>query len=156
MSELHQAFLPQALQFAQNHPILVIGWIALFVMTIYFIFQDATRPYKLLSNEEAIRIMNADDAVIVDLRPLEEFERGHIVNSLNILPEEIKENKLGKLEKEKAKPVIVVDQMGINGLPLGKSAHQLAKLGFSPVYALKDGLAGWRGANLPLVNKHNK
>lgn len=156
MPELHQDFLIQALQFAQNHPILVVGWIALFVMTIYFFYQDATRPYKLLTNEEAVRLMNAEDAVIVDLRPLEEFERGHIVNSLNVLPEEIKENKLGKLEKEKVKPVIVVDQMGINGLPLGKAAHQLAKLGFAQVYALKDGLAGWRGANLPLVNKHNK
>ncbi|EGV06041.1 rhodanese domain protein [Haemophilus pittmaniae HK 85] len=42
----------------------------------------------------------------------------------------------------------------VNGTLSNNSAESLAKQGFTQVYVLKDGLAAWAGANLPLVKKH--
>lgn len=148
-----QEFLPQAIEFAKNHSFLVIAWIVLFVMTIYFFYKDGTRKFKIIENDDAIRLMNTKDAVLIDLRPMEDFQRGHIVGSLNILPQEIKEDNIGKLEKYKSLPVVVVDQVGMGGINVAKSAEMLVKLGFTEVYILREGIGGWNSANLPLVTK---
>ncbi|MDG6897205.1 rhodanese-like domain-containing protein [Actinobacillus delphinicola] len=148
-----QEFLPQAIEFAKNHSFLVIAWIVLFVMTIYFFYKDGTRKFKIIENDDAIRLMNTKDAVLIDLRPMEDFQRGHIVGSLNILPQEIKEDNIGKLEKYKSSPVIIIDQVGMGGINVAKSAETLVKLGFADVYILREGIVGWNSANLPLVTK---
>jgi rhodanese-related sulfurtransferase len=46
--------------------------------------------------------------------------------------------------------VVVVDA---NGLTANASAEALFKQGFEKVYVLKEGMAGWRAANLPTVKK---
>lgn len=88
---------------------------------------------------------------MIDTRSLEEFRAGHIIDSVNVLPSDIKGNKLNSVDKFKDRPVIVVDN---NGLTAQGLANQLAKNGFAKVYALKEGIAGWRASNLPLVKKH--
>lgn len=95
--------------------------------------------------------MNDEEAVVIDLRPIDEFRRGHIINSVNLLPTEIKNQNVGKIEHYKGNPVIIVD---INGVSSSTSAALLTKQGFEKVYVLKDGLTAWSGANLPLVKKH--
>ena len=80
-----------------------------------------------------------------------EFQRGHIIGSVNLLPTEIKNQNVGKIEHHKEKPLIIVD---VNGVSSATSAELLTKQGFEKVYVLKDGLAAWAGANLPLVKKH--
>ncbi len=64
---------------------------------------------------------------------------------------EIKNQNVGKIEHHKEKPLIIVD---VNGVSSATSAELLTKQGFEKVYVLKDGLAAWAGANLPLVKKH--
>ena len=100
---------------------------------------------------EAVRLMNDEEAVVIDLRPIDEFQRGHIIGSVNLLPTEIKNQNVGKIEHHKEKPLIIVD---VNGVSSATSAELLTKQGFEKVYVLKDGLAAWAGANLPLVKKH--
>lgn len=53
-------------------------------------------------------------------------------------------------EQHKETPVILVCATGVTS---STSAEILAKQGFNHVYTLKEGLAGWRAANLPLVRK---
>ena len=100
---------------------------------------------------EAVRLMNDEEAVVIDLRPIDEFQRGHIIGSVNLLPTEIKNQNVGKIEHHKEKPLIIVD---VNGVSSATSAELLTKQAFEKVYVLKDGLAAWAGANLPLVKKH--
>lgn len=157
MQELNlQEFLPQVVEFSKNHSLMVVTWIVLFVMTIYFFYKDFTRQYKIVENDEAIRLMNNENAVVLDLRPMDEFQRGHIVSSVNFVPQDVKDGNLAQLEKHKSVPVIVVDSMGVNGMNAGKSAEMLCQNGFAHVYLLKEGLTGWNSANLPLVSKHKK
>ncbi|EJS87874.1 hypothetical protein AAUPMC_14900, partial [Pasteurella multocida subsp. multocida str. Anand1_cattle] len=39
------------------------------------------------------------------------------------------------------------------GMSAGASAELLSKQGFNRVYTLKEGITGWRSANLPLIKK---
>ena len=120
-------------------------------MTLFTFFKSATQKYRVITNPEAVRLMNDEEAVVIDLRPIDEFRRGHIINSVNLLPTEIKNQNVGKIEHYKGNPVIIVD---INGVSSSTSAALLTKQGFEKVYVLKDGLTAWSGANLPLVKKH--
>ena len=146
-----QEFMPEAIEFAQKHTLLTVAWIAVFVMTILSLVKGATQKYKTISNAEANTLMNDKEALVVDLRSLDEFQRGHIIGSINLIPADIKSQNVGKIEHHKEKPLIVVD---VNGTLSNNSAESLAKQGFTQVYVLKDGLAAWAGANLPLVKKH--
>ena len=56
-------------------------------------FKSATQKYRVITNPEAVRLMNDEEAVVIDLRPIDEFQRGHIIGSVNLLPTEIKKSK---------------------------------------------------------------
>lgn len=144
-------FAQQVQQFAANHTIMVVAWVALVIAVLLNLYKGATSKIKVVENAQATLLINNQDAVILDVRSDDEFRKGHIIESLHILPSEIKTNKTHAIEKYKTYPVIVVDA---NGLTAQGLANSLVKQGFSQVYALKDGIAGWRVASLPLVKKH--
>ena len=145
-----EEFMPMATTFAKNHTLIVVAWVAVFIMVIFSFIKAATSKTKVIDNAEAIALINNQNAVVIDLRSIDEFTNGHIINSLNLLPTEIKNHNIGKIEQHKDTPVILVCT---NGVTSTTSAEILAKQGFNHVYTLKDGLAGWRAASLPLVRK---
>jgi len=130
------------------HPVLSIAWIALLAAVLFTTFKSLTSKVKVITRGEATRLINKEDAVVVDLRQRDDFRKGHIAGSTNLLPSEIKANNFGEFEKHKNKPVIVVDG---SGMQCQDSATALIKAGFEQVSVLKDGVAGWSGENLPLV-----
>ncbi|ALB68668.1 rhodanese-like domain-containing protein [Cronobacter dublinensis] len=140
--------MQEIMQFVGRHPILSIAWIALLAAVIYTTFKGLTSKVKVITRGEATRLINKEDAVVVDIRQRDDFRKGHIASAINVLPADIKASNVGELEKHKAKPVIVVDG---NGLSAQESAALLNKAGFEQVYVLKEGVAGWSGENLPLV-----
>ena len=146
-----QEFIPMATAFAQKHTLLTVSWFAIFVMVIYTFYKNATSKFKVINHNEVVRLMNTDEAVAVDLRSLEEFQRGHIIGSVNVLPSEIKNQNVGKIESHKEKAIVLVD---INGVSAPTSAALLTKQGFNRVFVLKEGISAWAGANLPLVKNH--
>ncbi|TCP94985.1 rhodanese-related sulfurtransferase [Cricetibacter osteomyelitidis] len=148
MEEL--TFSQMATEFVKNHSLMVIAWIAVFAMVVYQFFKSATSKAKVVDNAQLTQLINKEDAKVIDVRTLDEFQRGHIIGSLHILPSEIKTKNLGKLEQHKDLPLIVAD---VNGVSASGLAEELVKQGFARVYILKEGVTGWRGANLPLV-KH--
>ncbi|ELQ6064193.1 rhodanese-like domain-containing protein [Cronobacter sakazakii] len=140
--------MQEIMQFVGRHPILSIAWIALLAAVIYTTFKSLTSRVKVITRGEATRLINKEDAVVVDIRQRDDFRKGHIASAMNVLPADIKANNVGELDKHKAKPVIVVDG---NGLTAQESATALTNAGFEQVYVLKEGVAGWSGENLPLV-----
>lgn len=136
------------MQFVGRHPVLSIAWIGLLAAVLYTTFQGLTSKVKVIARGEATRLINKEDAVVIDLRQRDDFRKGHIANAINILPADIKSGNVGELEKHKSKPIIVVDASGVNAQA---PAEQLYKAGFTNVVVLKEGIAGWSGENLPLV-----
>ncbi|EBK8375200.1 rhodanese-like domain-containing protein [Salmonella enterica] len=140
--------MQEIMQFVGRHPILSIAWIALLVAVLFTTFKGLTSKVKVITRGEATRLINKEDAVVVDLRQRDDFRKGHIAGATNLLPSEIKANNVGELEKHKDKPIIVVDGFGMQ---CQESANALTKAGFEKVFVLKEGVAGWSGENLPLV-----
>lgn len=140
--------MQEIMQFVGRHPILSLAWVGLLAAVLFMTFKGLTSKVKVITRGEATRLINKEDAVIVDVRSRDDFRKGHIANSINLLPGDIKNGSFAELEKHKAKPVIVVCS---NGISSQESATLLTKAGFEQVTLLKEGVAGWGGENLPLV-----
>lgn len=147
---MEQTFIQQLQQFAANHTIMVVAWVAILLAVLYSFYKGATSKHKIVENTEATLLMNNENAVVLDLRSADEFKAGHIINSVHIFPSDIKTQKIQAIEKYKSQAVIVAD---VNGLTATSCAESLVKQGFEKVYVLKDGIAGWKAANLPTVKK---
>lgn len=140
--------IQEIMQFVSRNMLLSLVWIALLVAVVVMTFKGLFSKSKVIARSQAITLINKEEAVVVDLRTREDFRKGHIIDSINLTPSEIKDNNLGELEKHKQKPVIVVSASGMES---GKPAEQLTQYGFEKVFVLKEGIAGWAGENLPLA-----
>ncbi|EXU76369.1 rhodanese-like domain-containing protein [Erwinia mallotivora] len=136
------------MQFSGNHTILSLAWVVLLVLVIVTTVKGVFSQVKTISRGEATRLINKEDAVVVDVRSRDDYRKGHISGAINVLAADIKKGSVGELEKYKAQPVIVVCATGTSA---ADSAAQLNAAGFGQVFILKDGVSGWSGENLPLV-----
>ncbi len=89
---------------------------------------------------QATEMINRQDAVVVDIRPINDFGQGHIIAAINIPAGSLK-NQIGTLEKHKQKPLIIACRSGSQSVAACK---QLSSAGFESVYNLKGGMM--RGA----------
>ena len=98
-----------------------------------------------ISTTEAVRLINREKGIVVDVREPGEYAASHIVGSRSI--------PLGRLEvapelpKNKALPVILVCASGKRAT---KAAKALQALGYTRATVLDGGLASWKTANLPV------
>ena len=140
--------LQEIMQFISQHPILSLAWVLMFGAVVFTSFKKSLSKVKEVTRGEATRLINKEDAVVVDIRTREDYRKGHIANSINLIPSDIKNGNLGELEKHKTQPIIVVCAMGTTSRA---SADMLSKAGFERVFTLKEGISGWSGENLPLA-----
>lgn len=98
-----------------------------------------------LDTLQATLLMNQQDASVIDVREVDEFAGGHIINARNIPLSQI-EARAGEVKKNKSRPVIVCCASG-NRSSAGVAA--LKKHGYEQVFSLAGGIAAWRQAGLP-------
>jgi rhodanese-related sulfurtransferase len=95
---------------------------------------------------QATQLMNRDDALVVDLRPAEDFAKGHILGARSIPLTDLG-RRANELDKHKAKPVIL--HCG-DGNRAGGGVALLRKSGFANVVNRSGGYAAWQQAGLPV------
>lgn len=100
-----------------------------------------------VSPTEATKLINRDDALVLDVRDHGEFATGHILNALSFPLKELKE-RFSDLEKYRGRPVVINGRAGSDGV---KAAKLLKKAGIEKVYRLQGGMLAWQNANLPLA-----
>ncbi len=98
-----------------------------------------------VSAAEAVRLMNREKAVVVDVSEPAEFAAGHIVGAKSVPFGQIAAGVKG-LPTNKTLPLVVVCPTGARA---GRAVAELKKLGYEQVLTLSGGLAAWREANLP-------
>ena len=139
--------MEQLIEFSGNHLMLVI---ALFVISGALAWNLIAGGGKNnIPPHEATNLINHESAVVVDVRPIADFNKGHIVNSIN-LPINGFKNQVKQLEKHKSKPVIISCRSGNQSQ---MACRELRKAGFEKVYNLRGGVFAWQSANLPLTKK---
>jgi len=136
--------------FFQNHPVLVLAFVGLAGALAYtFVAGAGARGVARVGPTEATRLINQEDAVVVDVRGDGEFHQGHIINAVHLPLQQLAEQ-LGRLERHRQRPLITVCRTGQQSL---RAAAILRKHGFERIYHLRGGIVAWEGANLPLTRK---
>lgn len=136
-------------EFFSNNPGLCMAFIAILGGIAWTFLRGSPRGVRKLSPMDATRLINHEDAVIIDVRTDGEYRQGHIVNALNI-PESQLSERLGKLNKYRARPIITTCR---TGQVSAKAGGKLVAGGFEKVYSLNGGILAWEGASLPLTKK---
>lgn len=105
------------------------------------------RPGGRIELNDAIRQVNNEHGVFVDIRAAEQFKAGNIPQSRNLPAADI-EAQHGTLPKDK--PLILVCAQGRDSQ---RVAASLRKHGFDQVSCLSGGLDSWVQAGMPLSRK---
>ena len=122
------------------------------VVIVGLIFFDTSKNrfsgVQSVSAVELPRLINHDDAVVVDICESTEYRKGHIPGAINIPVSQLKEGTtvLDKYKKKK-RPIVVTCQTGSRS---GPAAALLRKNEFASVYTLTGGIAGWQKENFPI------
>ena len=97
------------------------------------------------------QLISQENAVVVDVCETEEFERGLILNAINIPLKQL-QDQLGQLEKFRAKdkPIVLSCRSGQRA---NRAAAILRKNEFKKVFTLSGGLTAWEKENLPVERK---
>ncbi len=133
-------------EFVANNLFLFSLLIAILTLLIWNLFGDTVSGINQVISTEATRLINHENAVVVDLRKQEDFKSGHILNAKNFPADTLNEHEK-ELDLYKPKVVILCCNTGIDST---RVARILIKKGFEKLYCLKGGLQAWRSANLPL------
>jgi rhodanese-related sulfurtransferase len=94
---------------------------------------------------EAVRLINRERAVLIDVSEPEEFAKGHANGARNVPLAKIEGSK--DLPSNKALPLVVVCPTGSRA---SRAAGLLRKAGYEKAQPLAGGLDAWREAKLPV------
>jgi rhodanese-related sulfurtransferase len=133
-------------EFIANHLFLVSLLVAISSLLFWNIFFSAMGASQIVP-AEVTRLINHEDAALLDVRSAEDFERGHIINAVNIDVATLGDREK-KLDKYKDKTVVICCAQGPESIRVARS---LKMKGFEKLYSLKGGISAWQNANLPLT-----
>lgn len=102
-----------------------------------------------VSPEQAVQLMNHQNAVILDFRNETLFAAGHVLGAEHVSVPML-ERKMGALQKYLKKPIIVI--VG-SDMEAPKTIKHLKATGFTQVLLLRGGMQAWQAAALPIVKK---
>ena len=133
--------MQQYIAFAQENWVLITLW---FTALAVLVMSENRKSGQSVTTSEATRLMNHDDALVLDIREQKEYAEGHIPGAFN-LPMSALEKRVSEIDKYKEKPVVVVCRMGSTAGAVGKT---LKKSGFSNVVRMAGGMMEWNSAGL--------
>lgn len=136
-------------EFVSNHVFLCGGLVAVLVMLIKAELDHQTGKAFQLNPLNAIRMMNDDDTLLLDVRESTEYGRGHIKNATNVPLSSLRE-KLKDIMQYKDKSVLAYCA---NGAVSGRACKALKHAGFTNIHNIEGGLSAWQDAKLPVTTK---
>ena len=139
--------MEQLVEFTNNHLLLTAGLVGSLFLVIFTEFRLQSRAATDIGPADAVRMIN-DDAQIIDIRPAEAFDKGHIAGARNLTADQVGTNE-DRLEALKGKSIIVACE---TGLQCSRVAADLRRKGYGDIYALKGGIAAWQQDGMPLVS----
>lgn len=135
--------MDRLIEFAGHHAYLAGTFVALLIA---YIVTEMQRGGRTISAHDLTRLVNQQQARLIDLRNAPEFREGHITGSENLPFTQFSE-RTAEIAKA-GKPVVLVCALGQTA---GNAAQLLKKAGLEEVYRLDNGISGWRQLGLPLV-----
>ena len=98
-----------------------------------------------VSPAEAVRLINREKAVVIDVCEPAEFAAGHVTGARSVPLASLEGAR--ELPSNKSLPLVVVCASGMRAQ---RAAGTLRKLGYANAQVLAGGMKAWREANLPV------
>jgi rhodanese-related sulfurtransferase len=134
------------LSFVQNNWLLILVLVLSGAMLVWPLIQRRLSPMKEIGNADATRLINREDALLLDVRETQEYEGGRLLNAVHIPLSQL-ESRAGELAKHIRRPVIAYCMSGNRSRSAGNA---LVRAGFTQVYSLHGGYRAWKDAGLPV------
>jgi len=134
--------------FITHHPFLNLAAATVLALVMLVELIRAKRNIFNITPPQAIRLINRDNAIVLDIRPNDAYRNGHIIDAQSVVPQEIRQS-LKKLEKFKGRPIIIVSNASNESQ---KIAALLLKHGYN-AYSITGGMRAWSEAQMPLVKE---
>lgn len=141
--------MQEYIDFVAANPLYFIGLVAVLFFIIKMEIARFTRKYKMVNTNEAVKLMNNDDTIIVDVREDKEITGGMLKGAQHIKLAQLND-RIGHLGTNKQAPILVYCQSGTRS---STACQTITKAGFENVSALTGGVMSWESANLPLVKR---
>lgn len=142
--------MEQISEFILNNPGLFIALFVVLVLLIKAELDHQANKGLLVSPASAIRIINnSDDALIIDIRAVADFKKGHIKGAKNVQLSDFASS-IDAYSDYKNKPVLVYCN---SGNTTKRAVKLLKNAGFEKINDLDGGIIAWKDANMPLSKK---
>jgi rhodanese-related sulfurtransferase len=141
--------MEQVFEFASKHLLMVGGFVAVLGLLVWTEVMRKIQGLTELTPAQAVPWINDPDAVIVDISPVADFNKGHIVNARNLQASRLAKPE-AEIEKLKDRKLLVVCKSGQSAI---SAAASLRKMGAGQVAVLKGGMAQWRADQFPVTTK---
>ena len=129
----------------KNWPIVLVMVVS-GLMLLWPYLQRLIAPVRELGTHDATRLMNNENALLLDVREAKEATAGRLPNAVQIPLSELK-TRVGELAKSVKRPVIVYCDRGQRSRG---AVAVLGKQGFERVFVLRGGFNAWKDAGLPV------
>jgi rhodanese-related sulfurtransferase len=141
--------MEQVFEFATNNLLLVGGFLVVLGLLVWTELMRKIQGLTELTPVESVAWINDPEAVVVDISPIADFNKGHIVNARNLQASRLASPDAEVL-KLKDHKLLVVCKSGQTAI---SAAGNLRKMGADNVAVLKGGMAQWRADQFPVTTK---
>lgn len=140
-------FFERLPEFIAAHPLLTALFAGLTIAVIFNEIARRRRGFDDIGPPALVNLINREDAAVIDISPLADYEKGHIVGARHVMLSQL-DPKSKDLAKLTEKPVVIVCRTGTTA---GQAARRLVMAGFKRVSVLSGGMHAWIQAELPVT-----
>ncbi|GAA0710938.1 rhodanese-like domain-containing protein [Dokdonella soli] len=134
-------------EFLGNHFYLTLGFVGVLFALLVTEAQRFMRGYTALTPAGLTQLINRENALLIDVSSLQDFEKGHIPGAKQVAMSQF-DPESKDLAKVRELPVAIVCK---TGQASAQAAQRLKKAGFTKVFWLEGGLVAWNEAQMPLA-----
>ncbi|CAH9014064.1 rhodanese-like domain-containing protein [Candidatus Nitrosacidococcus sp. I8] len=139
-------------EFFTNHWMLSVSLVAIIAALAVDPIVRRRRGIRTISVVEITRLINQENAQVVDIREGKDFDKEHILDSMNA-PLSTFITGIARLDRFKDRPLILIWGIGQSVLNI---AAQLSKRDHKAIYIIEGGIETWRQADMPLFSGRDK
>lgn len=123
--------------------------VSIFMTLIYlYAINERAKSGKTISPHVVTRMINSEEAILLDVREIKDFSLGHIVGAINI-PYAKLSQRISELEQYRTKAIIIADKQSQHS---GSVGRKLQQEGFSAL-RLTGGMMEWQNQSLPVIKE---
>lgn len=136
------------LEFLIDNAVLVLAALTSGGLLLWPALRGGTGGAGAVSVSEAVRLMNREKAVLLDIRDAAAYAAGHATGARQVAADQLTQTPApAGLPGNKAIPVLLMCDRGARS---SRAAAQLRKAGWERAVSVEGGLAAWREAQLPV------